>query len=452
MPEIKNEVGVISYLANPAVRGVVKNTARRWKFEAPLAAHLQEYYTNLSPNYTPADAELESFLSCKKCQEGEIALAVMAKRAHESVPIEGAKTLINSFFHHYRDRAFRVALDDYNSNVDADPEFAMSEMIKIVADIHKVGSVGYEVVNYADMDMERYIEEEMNKPENVIKSKFRHINDSSPLGGYQKGWLVQVAAPPGVAKTQMMLNEAVHMAEQGHNIVWIALGDMNKKSMLRRIMCLVNHVNKMDLGCCNLKRYWTDRCREISKRIRFVYKPAYEVPASSIINIVTSIESPEFPVDVVFVDYDGNFKTTGEMMYERLNYAYGELSNVATDGIGTPVENFKLVFVGSQVKPEHWAKEELPEACCAESSGKQAKVDLMVAINCNQVNHGIGTINIPKSRDGDLGKVKYRLEKWGGMRGINVEEYYQFLNATTEQNRDRENLTIVPPKIASEVP
>jgi len=203
----------------------------------------------------------------------------------------------------------------------------------------------------------------------------------------------------------------------------------------------------MDLGY-NVKRYWNDRVKEIVKHIRFVYKPAYEVPASAIINIVASIETEEFPVDAVFVDYDGNFKTTGEMMYERLNYAYGELYNVATDGIGTPIEKFKLVFIGSQVKPEYWNKEELPESCCAESSGKQAKLDLMIAINCSQANHDIGTIKIPKSRDGNIDKIKYHLEKWGGMRGISLEEYYQFLNAPTEANRDR--LTINPPEIASE--
>jgi hypothetical protein len=431
MPEIKREVELISYLANPVVRNVVKNVARRWKFEAPLAGYLQEYYTGLSANYAPSDAELESFLICKNCQEGDISLAALMKNTYESVQAEGTKTLVSGFFHHYRDRAFRVAVDSYNLNAGTDPELAMSEMIKAVAEIHKAGSVGYEIVNYADMDMDKYIEEEMNKPENIIKSKFNLINASTPLGGYQKGWLVQIAAPPGTLKTQFALNETVHMASQGFNIAWIALGDMNKKSMLRRIMCLVNHVNKMDLGL-NVKRYWNDRVKEIASHIRFVYKPAYEVPVTSIISIVHAIETPEFPVDVVVVDYDGNFKSSGETMYERQNYIYGELHNVATDGVGTPEEKFRLVFVGCQAKPEWWGKEKLGEACCAESSGKQAKVDLMITGNRNQGNPDIGTLNIPKNRDGDLAETKYHLEKWGGIRGISNEEYVRYLNAAPE--------------------
>jgi hypothetical protein len=428
MFELKTEVDLISYLANPYVRGVVKNTAKSWRFTSLLAQYLQEYYLGLSNSYIPSDIELESFLSCKTCEVGDVALAVMRKTAYANVSVDGAKTLINSFFYHYRKITVSTALSLYNEACNTDAESAMSELIRTVASVSKVGSVGYEVVNYADTDIETYMEEEMCKPESIVKSKFNLINDSTPLNGYQKGWLVQIAAPPSAGKTQLMLNEAVYMAEHGHNIVWIALGDMHKKSMLRRILCLVNHVNKMDLGL-NVKRYWNAKVKEVTSRIRFVFKPAYEVASSSIINIVNSIETPEFPVDVVIVDYDGNLKHSDAMMYERGNVDYGELKNVATDGLGTPNEKFKLVFVGSQVKEKLWGHEELGEDCCAESSGKPAKLDLMITLNCNPGNHTIGCMNIAKNRDGVNKKAKYHLENWGCIRGISVEEYNVLLNS-----------------------
>jgi intein/homing endonuclease len=229
--------------------------------------------------------------------------------------------------------------------------------------------------------------------------------------------------------TMFMLNEVVFMAQQGFRVVWAALGDMKPSDMLLRVSTIVNNIT-LDEAVADPEKYvTTPAVLEVFNNIHFAFYAAAEVSANELVNNILSIDPMIFDYQIVVIDYDDNLASEYDNMYMEGANAYAEFTRLSNKK-----DDYKLVFVGSQVKQDLWEEEILPERCVAQSSAKQARVDMMLCFNRNKRNPNIGTFNITKQRRGKLLKGKYRLDSFGHFHGINDIEYLELVNTRDNQS------------------
>ena len=241
--------------------------------------------------------------------------------------------------------------------------------------------------------------------------------------------------------TLWLLNEAIHFADSGLRVFWLALGDMLKRDLLERALCITTQTDRTEVRP-KFKELWKDPyVQKVLANIDFVVERSKRLTASDISNITLSHEVGRDPYDVVIVDYDDNMKREqgengqgGGSMYEDGGNAYAELVNLAQGGEKTSDSTYRLVFVAAQAKPGSWGKEELPLDSVACSSQKAMKANLTISLNRNAVARNVGTMSIVKHRHGKEGSTKYVREEYGVFRGIDKREYENLVNRSVYDN------------------
>jgi hypothetical protein len=422
MLEYKSDLDMISYLTNPAVRSSIKHIAKRLNPNSLLNTFLLNYYTELAPGYTPEADVVASALSHNSFNEVEVSEALAKLARYSTISREGAKSLINSFYRYYKRTKLREAHEIFSERREEHLESAEDDFLEEISRLHRITGSEFELINLAEEDLSKLIDTEVSGVNIKIPSKFNIVRQSCNHGAYCKGWIVQVAAPPGVMKTQLMLNEVIFWATLGIKTVWVALGDMTRGKFLVRIACILNKASAKEVTN-NARRYITPEVIQVFQNIRFIIKNAHEMTASELVNNVQNIDPNEFDYSTVVIDYDDNLLPEYDNMYLEGGNAYSEFTRLAKkDGVPD-----KLVMVASQVKQELWSTEKLPERCIAQSSAKQARVDLMMCGNRNSVNPNIGTLVITKNRDGDLMDTKYMKDSYGNFMGISDMQYRDML-------------------------
>lgn len=232
-----------------------------------------------------------------------------------------------------------------------------------------------------------------------------------------------IVAPPGRGKTTTIINQGVHTAKQGFNVLHIFLGDMSRyDGLLRYLSCYtgVPTSKLVDLSDDELKRFISKY--NMSGILSHIYIASYaadELTPNQLIEEINSMQKDnKVHFHVIMVDYDENFANNGDSMYQSSGSNYNRLALFA-------VINKSVLFIASQPKPEYWSKEVLPLECAAESSKKQKIIDLMLTIGKPRKDSEVGTVNIAKNRRGD--DCKYIRVKFNGanarVQAITEEEY-----------------------------
>jgi hypothetical protein len=361
----------------------------------------------------------------------------MLKNQFESAINEnGVDNFIESFLKKCRKDMVGEISRNFNEERDRIGETAATtNLINRMSDLKNMKAKRVDVINFTEIDMEKFIAEEIDAPKRLIKSQFNLIKELSDNGAYEKGWLVQVVAPTSSGKTLWLLNEAIHFADSGLKVFWLALGDMLKRDLLERTLCITTQTDRTEVRP-RFKELWKDPyVQKVLANIDFVVERSKRLTASDISNITLSHEVGRDPYDVVIVDYDDNMKREqgengqgGGSMYEDGGNAYAELVNLAQGGEETSDPTYRLVFVAAQAKPGSWNKEELPLDSVACSSQKAMKANLTISLNRNAVARNVGTMSIVKHRHGKEGSTKYVREEYGVFRGIDKREYENLVN------------------------
>lgn len=200
----KQELDIVSYLSNPMIRSTVRRVAEKLKPRSGLNEILLKYYVNLQAGYTPEDGAITAYLHNKGCTEAEIGLAIAKKILYANLSKEGCNEPINNFFFHYKKQKLREAEQVYQQNSADDPETALADFLEETARINKLSGSVVDLVNLAEIDIDKALEDEVMGEEALIPSKFQLVRQSSSFGSYCKGQLIIVAAPSGVGKSLPM--------------------------------------------------------------------------------------------------------------------------------------------------------------------------------------------------------------------------------------------------------
>ncbi len=412
----KDELDIVSFLANPTARGALLNAAASLKPVSNLGKLLMIYYVSLPPNYAPEAGALRAYLLNSRLEEAEITLATVKLNIYTNIDEKGTEPLIETFYSHVRGRAIMEAVTRFYANKGTNADTAKSELIEEITEISKLQGSYFPVTNLGESyeALEQILKEEIGDDTAKIPSRFGVIRESSSFGAYLKGWVVQVNAPPGVGKTLFMMNECAEWLKT-KKVAWVALGDMHRSDFIIRLTSIIKGISLDDVTRDPMA-YIDDDIMERFNNLRLSIHPAKVLSASEVVNNLLSLD---FEYDVVVIDYDDNFRDAhGDNMYKEGGATYQELTRLANQG-GRKV----LVMVASQVKQFLWDTECLPENCSASSSQKQAVIDTMITINRNTEVEYIGTLNIPKQRRGKVMKCLWKRGMNGEFTEIPHSEY-----------------------------
>jgi hypothetical protein len=257
-----------------------------------------------------------------------------------------------------------------------------------------------------------------------LLSSVKAVNAASNYKALLKGQLVIVAAPPGVGKTQYLMNETWYHAKNGYKVSYLALGDALESDFIIKIGCIHFDVT-IDEFVDNMSKYMNDPdFNKLRSNIILSVMPSGEILSSDVKRYYKN-DPTLSTCDVHIFDYDSNFKDLLMFdMYVAHDKIYNNLYALAKDD-----DNPKLVYVASQVKTQFYAKKLIPMHALAESNRKQAIADYVVTFSGMRYNElNCGYINLAKIRRGRLSYSPIKLSNSGRIIEIPKQEYESISN------------------------
>lgn len=283
-----------------------------------------------------------------------------------------------------------------------------------------------QLYNLSDVSRLKEIREEaVGSADSPLLTKFfiDPVNWCMQYGALPPGTLNMVVAPPGRGKTTTMINQGLKCAEQGFNSLHIFLGDMSLfDGYLRYLSCLsgVSTKKLVKLSDDDLIKFTKKyNMTGILGNIFIISHAAGEMSPSQLVEeILTLQKKNKVHFHQIIIDYDENFATEVDSMYESGGNVYNRLALFA-------VTNKSLVFILCQPKPNYWNYEVIPLEAAAESSKKQKIIDLMLTIGRPAKDSNVGTLNVAKNRrgtDSKLVRLRFQGEN-ARIEAITEEEY-----------------------------
>ncbi|QIG71328.1 DNA primase/helicase protein [Rhizobium phage RHph_TM39] len=405
-----SEITFACALSNPTVRSAIRGHVSELNWKSKLAQQIVNFFlSKTEANVNPGS--LRAFLG-NVCLENEIDNLLVKMKDYMDAG-ENVNDILQSFGDFYANKRLTEILES-NRGTGA------SEIIKRVNEIKKIESFSTPIDCLGELDIDKVMEAELGGTA-ILPSKFDLIKRATPWAGYLRGQVVQVVAPPGVGKSLFLANESVEMARAGAEGYFVALGDMMKIDFIVRFTSIVTGVDYYDVSLAP-KKYYSDEVKNLLKKLRITVLPSGQIDPVALGEFIENKVQPAKSLDYVCVDYDSNFAKTSDSMYEEGGIVYDSLSRISRP-MHAP---YRLVFVASQPKTAFWNNEELPMECAAESSRKQAIIDLQITIGRSpQIKQcKAGVMKVGKARRGKVNeKSWYKVEDCGRLKEIEQSDY-----------------------------
>ena len=403
------EIYFATALANPRVRSAVRSHLKDMEWASRLSECVTEYFINLTDNQTYEKLVLHGHL-IHEFLETEIFQVLGKCLEHHRVYLEdkqGVKSnhILVQFQKFYNRKVTAKLIHDFQH----DPEKLVEEIEKLQK--MKFASLPLDVLG--DLDVDKVIEEDLGNIR-YIPSTFPFIQEACfPYSGYSTGQLVLVCAKPGAGKSLYMAHEVVRLMQENlkiekdedkFKVYWLALGDMNRLDFIIRLTAIYRGKSFNEVKS-NPKIFFDEEVRQAFKKVKISVVPAAFIDIyGAKYFIENTVCDPSFDPQVIIIDYDANLLSNRESMY----LANEDVYNVASM-IAKPMNRpGRLVFVASQPKIEYWNQCPMPMEAAAESSRKQAIIDMMVTIGRDPASAPglrVGQMLVAKNRRGSDGSI-----------------------------------------------
>jgi len=410
-----SEVVFASSLANPKIRTLLKPYIKEINWKSKTAQELVDFMEErVDPGHLPKLGEIRSYMSKNGHLMEEIEQVLKSVKDFIVMPVDSIDGFLEDFNKFYCNKRLNTVFEQRN---DLDPV----KIVDSIKEIPKVKGESLPLVSLGNCDVQKVIEEEIGDIE-VMPSRFDFVRRATPWGGYLRGQLLMVTAPPGVGKSTFILNEAINFLKSGYKVYWIALGDMMSFDFITRSTSIIKGL-PFSTVANNINEYFDDEVREITKNLRLTVLPADTVSMAEVSEFVETVVSVDENPDVVILDYDANLRSHNpDNMFIQGRQVYNAMAKITR-----PKNfNYRLGIIASQPKIQFWGLPELPKECASESSGKQAVVDFMITIGRDYRIRGkhAGIMSAAKVRRGKEGvKSYYILNDYGHFQEIEHSEY-----------------------------
>lgn len=278
--------------------------------------------------------------------------------------------------------------------------------------------------SFGQIDINSVMENEMS---DGVSSGFEFINRSfMPDCKIPMGQIILVTMAPGVGKSMYGFAEALHMASQGKKCHYLAMGDLSYRDFIIRMSAIYSGLPFWDAKN-NVKTIFNGISQLVGNNLEITIVPAGTLTADEYIDYVLSRD-----FEILFADYDGNFKVPGleNNMYLAYGDVYEKLTKLTLAG--------KLVFIMSQPGKIYWGNEILELSDVGESSKKQQTVDMIITRGrvVGNPNH-LGKFKIAKNRRGEEGVEVGSIRLNNGRFMIVSDGVYDML----KQDKTKKNYT-----------
>lgn len=422
-------------LVNPKVRSAVRGHLKDLDWSSDLAQSVAEYFLGLQDGQQYEKIVLHGHLVHDFLGSEINEMMARCLEIHRVSKEDGqglqAGSILAEFQKFYNRKVTSKIIRDHQN----DPEKLLEEIEKLQK--MKFASLPLDVLG--DLDVDRIIEEELG---NIlfVPSAFECVREScAPADGYQTGQVVMVCARPGAGKTNFLAHEVVNLMHENEKIVderdkfrvyWLALGDMNRFDFIIRMTAIHFGIPFNDVKRTP-QQYYTDDVKRLFRYVKITTVPAAHIDIyGAKYFIENTVTEPSFDPQVIIIDYDANLLSNRETMYLSGEETYNVASSIAKP-IGRPG---RLVFVASQPKIEYWSLCPMPMEAAAESSRKQAIIDMMITIARDPAcakGKKVGKMLIAKNRRGEDGIISlYQLDQ-GLFKEIDDSVYVTSLESTS---------------------
>lgn len=410
-----SEIIFASALSNPKIRTLLKQYTKEIEWEAKIAKEIVNFIDDrVPPGQFPQLGELRGYLSKNNHGMEEIEQVLKSVKDFIVMPTDSIDGFLGDFNKFYCNKKLKKVFE--NDNFDP---------LKIVSEIKGIETIkggGLPLINLGNCNIKDVVESEIGDMD-IIPSGFNFIQNATPWGGYLRGQLVMVTAPPGVGKSTFLLNEAITFMKYGLKVYWIALGDMMVYDFISRSTSIIKNLPFSTIAN-NINEYFDDEVRNITKNLRLTVLPADTVGIEDLIEFIETVVAIDENPDVIILDYDSNVKSakTSDLMFYEGKEVYNVLAKATR-----PLHNkYRLGMIANQPKIQYWGMPKLPKESASESSGRQAVVDMMITIGREYkvINKHAGYLYLAKARRGKEGSEStYVLNDCGLFKEIPKDEY-----------------------------
>lgn len=250
---------------------------------------------------------------------------------------------------------------------------------------------------FGEVDINRLIAE--SDPRNGVKTGFELLDNSfEPYRVVEKGSIGIISAQPGAGKSLVMQSMALNIAAQGKKTHMLVLGDLGYLDIITR-MCAMYSGRTFGEVRMDLNNIYNSLNRTIGGNLGITVMSANTLDVEEYVSYM--LEHKEY--EVLFIDYDSNFKIEGadDSLYNAYGKIYGEITKLSKDN--------RLVFIASQSKVSSWNSPwGIGLADIGESSRKQHTADFVLTISKTpECINQLGIMRLVKNRRGALNESAY---------------------------------------------
>jgi len=300
----------------------------------------------------------------KELYTGIIQIVIDSEINSNSSDIQFVKDETVKFCKHQEiKKAILQSVDLLNlSNFDA-IEKLMSSSFKIGLDI----ADGIDIKTDIDRVM-------LDTQRNPISLPWNHINNITD-GGLGLGELGIIAAPPGIGKSWVLLNIAVHAARQGKKVVYFTM-ELYEDYVAKRFYANISNTSLNDL------KYELDNIKHNIKvlegEIHIKFYPTKSASINTLKSYIDKLNNDGFKPDLIIVDYADILKPVSTNMDRRddqiLGDIYGDLRGMAGE--------YKIpIWSASQINREGAKSKIIEGNTIAGSFEKLMIADLVISIS-----------------------------------------------------------------------
>ena len=254
----------------------------------------------------------------------------------------------------------------------------------------------------------------------ISKIRIETLSSPQPVydlvnAGKHHNYAVSIDGNHGVffhntGKTLWMMTEALNMAlTTNAKIHYLAMGDMKPKDFIVRMGAIYTGKSFGEVTQ-NIVPIYNTLKNFIRDRLEISVIPAGQITSEEYVEYVRSKD-----YDVVFIDYDSNFKLKeSDSMYNDFGVVYNSLTKLTQDG--------RLVFIAAQPKIQTWGNSTIELGDVGESSRKIHTVDILFTAGKLDCPNHLGIFKCCKNRRGEEGgKIGYIRLSNGRFKFIPVE-------------------------------
>lgn len=238
------------------------------------------------------------------------------------------------------------------------------------------------------------------------------VSDKLAAKQFDCGTLNVIMGAPGRGKTQIILNQGVHVASQGKYTLHIAIGDLTPRQLILRLLAIITNKPIQQISLLDTEQFnqfMLKTKQENSCTFEHLHSIVCLPNTLTGSELIKKIEAMQKRHNVhytqVVIDYDGNIETdlssTSKKYKDDSKSMYYAGADIYNSFVSFAKQNQTVVWILSQPKVQFWSNEKIPLEALSDSSKKGHIIDFCMSIGKKDITEDLCTLFCSKNRHGE---------------------------------------------------